>query len=44
MPARGEFVNQVRADEAGRARDKTFHDVHGKPLQLCLAQPAQSIP
>ena len=26
MPARGEFVDEVRADEAGRAGDKTFHD------------------
>ena len=26
MPARDEFVDEIRADEAGRAGDKTFHN------------------
>jgi hypothetical protein len=31
MPARDQFVNQIRADETGRACDKTFHALQ-KPV------------
>jgi hypothetical protein len=43
MPARDEFVDKVGADEAGRARDKTFHKPEdwikpGWNLEQCARQ------